>query len=99
VYSDAGPNLLDKAVKAAQEAQVKWQSLTASQRGRLMLQAIAGLQGHEEQLAQLESVVSGKPIRDCRAEVEKVREMFEYYAGWCDKLHVQIIPVAGSHFN
>src|SRR5699024_10533721 len=43
VYSDAGPNLLDKAVKAAQEAQVKWQSLTASQRGRLMLQAIAGL--------------------------------------------------------
>lgn len=98
-YKDAGGNIVDKAVAAARTAQINWQSLSASARGRCMLTAIRGLEGHEENLAQLESVISGKPISDCRAEVAKVREMFEYYAGWCDKIHGEVIPVPTSHLN
>ena len=52
-----------------------------------------------EELAALESLTAGKPIRDARAEVAKVAEMFEYYAGWCDKLHGEVIPVPTSHLN
>ena len=98
-YRDAGADLLDRAVEAASRAQVEWMALTASERGRRMNAAVRRLEGHEEALAQLESVVAGKPIRDCRGEVGKVREMFEYYAGWCDKQHGEVIPVPTSHLN
>jgi len=98
-YRDAGAGLIERATQAAQRGQREWMTLTASERGRRMNAAIRGLEGHEEALAQLESVVAGKPIRDCRAEVGKVREMFEYYAGWCDKQHGEVIPVPTSHLN
>ncbi|MBZ5487503.1 aldehyde dehydrogenase family protein [Halomonas aquamarina] len=98
-YRDAGAALIERATQAAERGQREWMALTASDRGRRMNAALRGLEGHEEELAQLESVVAGKPIRDCRAEVGKVREMFEYYAGWCDKQHGEVIPVPTSHLN
>ncbi|WP_249976275.1 aldehyde dehydrogenase family protein [Vreelandella olivaria] len=98
-YRDAGSALIEHATQAAARGQRQWMALTASERGRRMNAALGGLKGHEEALAQLESIVAGKPIRDCRAEVSKVREMFEYYAGWCDKQHGEVIPVPTSHLN
>lgn len=98
-YRDAGAALIERAAQVAERGQRVWMALTASERGRRMNVALRGLEGHEEALAQLESVVAGKPIRDCRAEVGKVREMFEYYAGWCDKQHGEVIPVPTSHLN
>ncbi|WP_104203092.1 aldehyde dehydrogenase family protein [Billgrantia saliphila] len=98
-YRDAGPSLVERAVVAATRAQAEWMALTASERGRRMNAAVHGLEGHEETLAQLECLVAGKPIRDCRGEVGKVREMFEYYAGWCDKQHGEVIPVPTTHLN
>lgn len=99
VYRDAQGELIERATAAAMQGQHRWMALTASERGRRMHAALSGLDGHEESLAQLESIVAGKPIRDCRAEVGKVREMFEYYAGWCDKQHGEVIPVPTSHLN
>ena len=98
-YPDAGQTLVARAVSAGTRAQKAWMALTASARGRHMNAAIRALEGEEESLAQLESVVAGKPISDCRGEVGKVREMFEYYAGWCDKQHGEVIPVSTSHLN
>ncbi len=98
-YFDAGQTLVERAVSAGTRAQIEWMGLTASTRGRHMNAAIRALEGQEESLAQLESVVAGKPISDCRGEVGKVREMFEYYAGWCDKQHGEVIPVPTSHLN
>lgn len=98
-YRDADGAAVDRAVSAATQAQVEWIALTASERGRRMNEAVRALAGHEESLAQLECVIAGKPIRDCRGEVGKVREMFEYYAGWCDKQHGEVIPVPTSHLN
>lgn len=98
-YPDAGPSLVEQAVSAGKKAQREWMALTASERGRRMARAVRALEDEEEALAQLESVVAGKPIRDCRGEIGKVREMFEYYAGWCDKQHGEVIPVPTSHLN
>ncbi|QEM81006.2 aldehyde dehydrogenase family protein [Halomonas binhaiensis] len=98
-YRDAGRTVVEHAVEAATRAQQEWMALTASERGRRMTAAAGALHGYEETLARLESVVAGKPIRDCRGEVNKVREMFEYYAGWCDKQHGEVIPVPTSHLN
>jgi aldehyde dehydrogenase (NAD+) len=54
---------------------------------------------HAEDLARLESLVAGKPIRDCRVEISKVAEIFAYYAGWADKVHGEVIPVPSGHLN
>lgn len=54
---------------------------------------------HVEPLARLEAIGSGKPIRDCRGEVAKVAEMFEYDGGWADKFYGDVIPVPSSHLN
>jgi acyl-CoA reductase-like NAD-dependent aldehyde dehydrogenase len=45
----------------------------------------------------LESAQTGKPLRDARAEVARVAEMAEYWAGWCDKIEGRIIPVPSGH--
>jgi betaine-aldehyde dehydrogenase len=54
---------------------------------------------HADSLATLESLIAGKPIRDCRVEVAKVAEVFAYYAGWADQLHGEVIPVPSGHLN
>ena len=98
-YRDAGEAVVTQAIEAAHGAQQEWMALSASERGRRMQAASRGLEGHEESLARLESLIAGKPVRDCRGEVDKVREMFEYYAGWCDKQHGEVVDVPSSHLN
>ncbi|MDP9902997.1 aldehyde dehydrogenase family protein [Variovorax ginsengisoli] len=98
-YADAGAELVDKAAVAAVAGQRAWAALTAAQRGRVMFEIGRVVRNHIEPLAQLESLSAGKPIRDCRGEVTKVAEMFEYYAGWTDKLHGEVIPVPSGHLN
>ncbi|WP_163560485.1 aldehyde dehydrogenase family protein [Halomonas sp. NO4] len=98
-YRDAGAARVEAAGEAAERAQREWMALSASERGRRLYRAATGLDGHEERLAELESLIAGKPQRDCLGEIGKVREMFEYYAGWCDKQHGEVIDVPSSHLN
>lgn len=98
-YRDAGAAVVAQAADAAQAAQKTWWALTHAARGRVM-QAVGGkIRENAEALAQLESLGAGKPIRDCRGEVAKVAEMFEYYAGWTDKFYGDVIPVPSTHLN
>lgn len=98
-YADAGKKIAGDAAEAAARAQPAWAALTGAARGRI-LQAIArAVQARADDLAMLECVSAGKPIRDTRGEVAKVAEMFEYYAGWADKFHGDVIPVPTSHLN
>jgi len=99
-YKDAGRSLANDACASASEAQVQWhQSHSAAQRGVVMQDISRAVMQNLEPLAKLEALVAGKPIRDCRAEVAKVAEMFAYYAGWADKLHGEVIPVPSGHLN
>lgn len=98
-YPDADPSLVDLASNAARAAQQQWWAMTAQARGRAMYQVGAQIREHSEALAQIESFTANKPIRDAQVEVAKVAEMFEYYAGWADKLHGEVIPVPTSHLN
>ncbi|SFR37208.1 aldehyde dehydrogenase family protein [Litoreibacter janthinus] len=99
-YADAGVAVAHAACAAAQTAQHQWaKSLSAAARGQVMQDISRAVLGHAEPLARLESLVAGKPIRDCRVEVAKVAEMFAYYGGWADKLHGEVIPVPSGHLN
>lgn len=98
-YRDAGADVVAQAAAAAEAAQKTWWALTAAARGRVMQAIGAKIRENVEALAQLEAIGAGKPIRDCRGEVAKVAEMFEYYAGWTDKFFGDVIPVPSSHLN
>lgn len=99
VYKDGGAAVVELAAQAAEIAQKQWWSLTHAARGRVMFEIARELRKEVEQIARLESLGSGKPIRDCRGEVAKVAEMFEYYGGWTDKFYGDVIPVPTSHLN
>lgn len=98
-FADADAPVVEQAMQAARGAQRAWMSQTAAARGRAMNKIAALVRTHAEALAELEMLSAGKPIRDTRGEVAKVAEMFEYYAGWADKLHGEVIPVPSSHLN
>lgn len=98
-FKDAGASGADAAITSAADGFRAWQSITPSARGRIIWAIGAEVRRAADALAKLEAVTAGKPIRDARAEVGRVAEMFEYYAGWADKLHGEVIPVPTSHLN
>lgn len=98
-FADAGAPVVDAAMAAARAAQPRWWAMTAAARGRALWEVARLVRAHAEILAELETISAGKPIRDTRGEVGKVAEMFEYYAGWADKLHGEVIPVPTTHLN
>ncbi|MGN2437732.1 aldehyde dehydrogenase family protein [Pseudomonas syringae] len=98
-FPDADESLVEVADKAAKTAQQQWWALTGQARGRAMYQVGNLIREEQENLAQIESLTANKPIRDARVEVLKVAEMFEYYSGWADKLHGEVIPVPTTHLN
>ncbi len=98
-YPDAGPAVVDRVMEAARAAQAEWMALTASDRGRVMTRIGGLVRDHAETLAALDMIVGGKPRAGAMAQVEAVAAMFDYYAGWCDKLHGEVIPLPTSHLN
>jgi acyl-CoA reductase-like NAD-dependent aldehyde dehydrogenase len=98
-YRDADASVVEQAARAAVAAQAEWWKLTHAARGRVVFAIGQKIRDHLEPLAQLEALSAGKPIRDCRGEVAKVAEMFEYYAGWTDKFYGDVIPVPSTHLN
>ncbi len=69
-------------------------------RGKLMNRLADLIEEELDELAALETVDNGKPIRDSRAaDLPMTIDCLRYYAGWADKLHGQTIPVRGNYFT
>ncbi|MBW8173344.1 aldehyde dehydrogenase family protein [Ornithinimicrobium sp. Arc0846-15] len=98
-YRDGESGAVDQAVAAAEAAGSTWRGLTASERGRVLWAIGSAVRSNIDGLARLEAQIVGKPIKDAVAETTKVAEMFEYYAGWADKQHGDVIPVPTSHLT
>jgi aldehyde dehydrogenase (NAD+) len=92
---------VDLAVKAARKAfeSGPWPKMNASDRGRLMNRLADLIEQHIDELAALESLDNGKPLRDARtADLPLTIKCYRYYAGWADKIHGKTIPVEGNFF-
>lgn len=98
-FKDADQSVIDAAMAEATRAQQEWMQLTASHRGRVMNEIARRIREHATLIAEIESRSAGRPIRDIGGEAVRVAEMFEYYAGWCDKIYGDVIPVPSSHLN
>ncbi|MDD9370816.1 MAG: aldehyde dehydrogenase family protein, partial [Acidimicrobiales bacterium] len=84
----AGPEDVDRAVAAARRAyEGTWSRLSGRDRGKYLYRIARLVQERARELAVLESIDNGKPIRESRdVDVPLVAAHFFYYAGWADKL-------------
>ncbi|WP_333771221.1 aldehyde dehydrogenase family protein [Streptomyces sp. IBSBF 2435] len=83
----AGEADVDRAVKAARKAFTSWSALPGAERGKYLFRIARILQERARELAVLESLDNGKPIRETRdVDLPLVAAHFFYYAGWADKL-------------
>ncbi|MCX4548671.1 aldehyde dehydrogenase family protein [Streptomyces sp. NBC_01387] len=83
----AGAADVDRAVKAARKAFDKWSALPGSARAKYLFRIARIIQERSRELAVLETLDNGKPIRETRdADLPLVAAHFFYYAGWADKL-------------
>jgi aldehyde dehydrogenase (NAD+) len=93
---------VDAAAKAAREAfeNGPWSKMDARDRGKLINRLADLIEEELEDLAALETLDNGKPIRDSRAaDLPLTIDCLRYFAGWADKLHGQTIPVRGNYFT
>lgn len=84
---------IDAAVAAARAAlDGPWGRLTATERGRILQKMGALILARSEELAQLESRDTGKPIGQARNDIVVAARYCEFYGGAADKVHGQQIP-------
>jgi aldehyde dehydrogenase (NAD+) len=86
--ADAGPEDVDRAVAAARAAfEGAWGKLRGRERAKYLFRIARIIQERARELAVLESLDNGKPIRESRdVDVPLAAAHFFYYAGWADKL-------------
>jgi aldehyde dehydrogenase (NAD+) len=78
---------VERAVKAARDAFGPWSALPGAERGKYLFRIARIIQERSRELAVLESIDNGKPIRETRdVDMPLVAAHFFYYAGWADKL-------------
>ena len=86
--ADANAADVNLAVKAARTAYDKtWSKMPAAERGKYLYRIARIIQEKARELAVIESMDGGKPIRESRdIDVPLAAAHFFYYAGWADKL-------------
>jgi aldehyde dehydrogenase (NAD+) len=97
--AEASAQDVDLAVKAARRAYDKvWSRLPGRERAKYLFRIARIIQERSRELAVLESLDNGKPIRESRdVDVPLVAAWFFHYAGWADKLEFAGLsnPVSG----
>lgn len=86
--AEADEKDVDLAVKAARNAYEKvWKKMPAKERAKYIFRIARMIQERSRELAVIESMDGGKPIRESRdIDVPLAANHFFYYAGWADKL-------------
>lgn len=93
----AGERDVEHAVTAARQAfeSDSWGAMSGSERGKLLWKIADLIDKYADELAELDTLDNGKPIRASRqGDVPLAAEHFRYYAGWASKIEGTTIPVS-----
>lgn len=86
---------VDLAVKAARKAmEGSWLRATPSERARMLWKLGDLIDDHTDELAQIETLDTGKPIAEAFHDVAQAAEQFRYFAGWVTKFTGEVLPVS-----
>jgi aldehyde dehydrogenase (NAD+) len=89
---------IDAAVEAAEHALAgEWGKLTAAERGRLMAKLAELITDRVEDLARMEALDVGKPLKQGRADAVAMARYMEFYAGAADKVMGETIPFQSGY--
>ena len=89
-----GPADVDAAVRAAVEAARGWAIKTVGERSKVLLRLSQLIMAHKEELARLETMEHGSPIRKTmNFDVPLAAEQFEYFAGVARSMTGETLPV------
>jgi aldehyde dehydrogenase (NAD+) len=89
---------VDAAVQAARSAlSGEWGRLTATERGRVLARIGQAVAAQADQLAQLEALDVGKPLKQGRADALALARYLEFYGGACDKVHGETLPYLAGY--
>ncbi len=84
---------IDAAVVAAEAAlSGQWGKATAAERGRILAKIGHAVLQQVDELAKLEAMDVGKPLKQARADVLALARYLEFYGGAADKVHGETIP-------
>ncbi|MBV9634416.1 MAG: aldehyde dehydrogenase family protein [Methylobacteriaceae bacterium] len=85
---------IDRAVRAADRAMHgPWAELAPAERGSLLCKLAAAIGEAKEEIARLETVDVGKPLKESRGDVDGVVATLVYNAGAADKMEGATIPL------
>lgn len=90
---------LDRAVAAATRAQRQWRRTAPLERSRLMRQAAAIIREHKDELALLDALDSGNPLKGMLFDVELGATLMEFFAGLATEVKGETVPVGGARLN
>jgi betaine-aldehyde dehydrogenase len=85
---------VDTAAKAATKAFYEgWRTVTAQERGRVLLRLAERVRARRAELAELETLNTGKPIAESEYDMDDTATCFEYYGGLATKINGDVLPV------
>lgn len=93
---------INHACKAARRAfeEGPWSRMTGTDRAKLIGKLADLVEKNADELAEIETLDNGKPIREARSfDILQTIETLHYYAGWCTKLEGETIGVNPNFFN
>ena len=89
---------IDAAVQAARAAlDGDWGRLTATERGRVLSRIGVAVAAQADELARLEALDVGKPLKQGRADALALARYLEFYGGACDKVHGETLPYQAGY--
>lgn len=90
---------VNAAVAAAQKGQKIWAAMTAVERSRILLKAVAILRERNDELARIETLDTGKPLSETLyVDVVTGADVIEYYAGLIQAIEGRQIPLRETAF-
>lgn len=93
--ADGSQEQVERAIKAAREAFDKgpWPQMTVGQRSQFLFKFADKLAEHQRELAELETINQGKPLRESEYDIIDSINCFRYYAGLITKPSGQTVDV------
>ncbi|WP_274585127.1 betaine-aldehyde dehydrogenase [Neisseria leonii] len=99
VVQQSTPAEIDAAVQAAAAGQKIWAAVTAAERSRILLKAVALLRERNDELARTETLDTGKPLSETLyVDIVTGADVMEYYAGLAQAVEGRQIPLRETAF-
>ncbi|MDG1474266.1 MAG: betaine-aldehyde dehydrogenase [Porticoccaceae bacterium] len=98
VYS-ATPDIIQRAIESAIQAQIAWSNMSGAERGRILLRAASIIRQRNHELSVLETYDTGKPLSETiYADATSAADCLEYFGGLAGTITGEHIPLADGNW-